>query len=391
MPGTMLWIPALLLIVVAGFWWLRRSSAPSAKPVTPASRAPAQAARVAAPAAAPKSVVVPPVAVSQPAAVSTPVADETEPATLAQFQWRDAQAMDPAHRESLLTAVKGIPRPPRSMQRLLSPDFVARASSNELSDLVMGEPLIAGKVLATVNAPLYGLRQPVTSIGQAVTFLGMNSVRSICLQYMLAEAFKPKLAEAQKAFDIIWQASALASELAIKLSGALKLPNPGSLATQVVLSFVGQLATASLLPASGMPSWLARGRLERARLEQELLGLNATEIGALLMQSWELPASLVNDVKGIGQQLTADPGTTNSDEGTRRAVAYLCAVLGERLASGQMTTLLDHDPLQDESADTFHLRQRLRHPALARLPQALASSEVQTAVEQMLAGARPTT
>ena len=84
------------------------------------------------------------------------------------------------------------------MQQLLSPEFVARASSTELSELVMAEPLIAAKVLSTVNSPFYALQKPVTNIGQAVTFLGINTVRSICLQYMLAEAFKPKLAESQK-------------------------------------------------------------------------------------------------------------------------------------------------------------------------------------------------
>ena len=77
----------------------------------------------------------------------------------------------------------------------------------------MSEPLIAAKVLSTVNSPLYGLHRPVTNIGQAVTFLGISSVRSLCLQYMLAEAFKPTQAEAQKAFDAIWKASAIASEL----------------------------------------------------------------------------------------------------------------------------------------------------------------------------------
>jgi hypothetical protein len=101
--------------------------------------------------------------------------------------------------------------------------FIKPHYSADLSELVMGEPLIAAKVLATVNGAFYGLHKPVTSIGQAVTFLGINTVRSICLQYMLAEAFKPKLAEAQQAFDRIWKASAVASEMAVRLGKALRL------------------------------------------------------------------------------------------------------------------------------------------------------------------------
>ena len=129
------------------------------------------------------------------------------PAELASFVWKREAELEPARRDTLLAAVRGIPRPPRSMQQLLSPEFLASASSADLSELVMGEPLIAAKVLATVNGTFYGLQKPVTSIGQAVTFLGINTVRSICLQYMLAEAFKPGLASSQKVFDSIWKAS----------------------------------------------------------------------------------------------------------------------------------------------------------------------------------------
>jgi HD-like signal output (HDOD) protein len=306
------------------------------------------------------------------------------PEVLAGFRWLTEKDLDPARRDSLLAAVRGIPRPPRSMQKLLSPDFVARAGSAELSELVMGEPLIAAKVLSTVNAPFYGLHKPVSSIGQSVTFLGMNSVRGICLQYMLAEAFKPKLAEAQRSFDAIWRSSAIASELCVRLGKALNLPEQGSLSTQVVLSFVGQLATASLIPATGLEKWLQCDRLERAQLEQELLGLNACEIGCLLMKSWELPEELVNEVGGVGRQLVTPFMTTEPQRAPRFALGYLCARLGERLALGQLDSLEGYDPREETGIDTHHLRNSLNHPALARLDQALASPELHASVDQML-------
>ena len=338
-------------------------TAPVRRPSTPV---------IPAPSPAPAFVAVPPAPV------------EPLPTELAGFSWLTEQDLDPMRRDALLTAVRGIPRPPHSMQKLLSPDFVARASSGELSELVMGEPLIAAKVLSTVNAPFYGLHKPVTSIGQSVTFLGMNTVRSICLQYMLAEAFKPKLAEAQRSFDTIWRSSSIASELCVRLGKALNLPEQGSLSTQVVLSFVGQLATASLIPPAGLEKWLQCDRLERAQLEQELLGLNACEIGCLLMKSWELPEDLVNDVGNLGRQLVTPFMTTSPQRAPRFALGYLCARLGERLALGQLDGLEGYEARQDNVIDTHHLRQSLAHPALARLDQALASPELIATVDQML-------
>jgi len=372
----MLWIAAV--VAVALIWWKFR------RPATAASAASLDAFKLVAKPAQ-RTAASPVAAAPTPAQACPPVLlDDTPPPDLAAFQWLTESGMDATRRDTLLAAIKGIPRPPRSMQQLLSPEFVATASSADLSELVMGEPLIAAKVLSSVNGSFYGLHKPVTNIGQAVTFLGINSVRSICLQYMLAEAFKPKLAESQKAFDAIWKASAIASELAVRLAKALNLPDQGGIATQVVLGFVGQLATASLIPPHGLPQWLARDRLERARLEQDLLGLPASEIGGLLMKSWELPASLVADVCDTGRLLVTPPAQFGAARLPRLALGYLCARLGERLALGQLQVLDGYDPMLDSAVDMHHLRFGLTQPALAKLDAALQAPELLIAVRLML-------
>lgn len=376
MSPLLLWLAAVLVLALAWWWWRKppahRPGEAPPPPAPPKARPEATPRQTpsASPPVPPPTLPPAPVVVTAPPPALGPV-----PPELASFQWRPEAVLDSDRRQALETAVRGIPRPPRSMQQLLSPEFLTRASSTELSELVMGEPLIAAKVLAKVNSPYYGLRQPVTGIGQAVTFLGINTVRSICLQYMLADAFKPTLAEAQKAFDSIWQASGLASELAVRLGKALNLPDQSALATQVVLGFVGQLATASLIPAAGLPAWLHRDRLARARLEQDLLGLNAVEIGGMLMRSWELPNALVNDVSDMGRLLITPPLAIQPARLARIALGYLCVRLGERLAL---------EPLPVEQAlglgdgpDTHHLRAAIaQDPVLAGLPAALQAPDL---------------
>ena len=53
--------------------------------------------------------------------------------------------------------------------------------------------LLAARVLKAVNAPFYGLPQPVNSIAQAVTYLGLTTVRITCLRYIFIAAFKAGL------------------------------------------------------------------------------------------------------------------------------------------------------------------------------------------------------
>jgi HD-like signal output (HDOD) protein len=371
----MIWIAGVLALAL-GWWAFRRSSS---APATSRPAMPAAAAFTGTPSGA--AAGVPTYAAPAP----IPATNEPLPAELASLRWLREDDLDATHREALTAAIQGIPRPPASLQQLLSPEFVAKAGSAELSDLVMGEPLIAAKVLGTVNAPFYGLHKPVTGIGQAVTFLGMNTVRSICMQYMLAEAFKPGLASSQKVFDSIWKASAIGSEICVRLGKSLNLPDQGALATRVVLGFVGPLATASLLPPHALNEWLPLGRLARTEREQQLVDLSATEIGGLLMKSWALPQSLVDDVCDAGRLLVTPVAQADFARAPRLALAYLCAHLGEQLALGHMTTLEGFDPWQDTGADCFHLRTYLSHPALAQLGGALQAPDLLAAVQQMLA------
>ena len=227
------------VVAIAFVWWMFRRQAPAAaRPLpVPLDKAPAALQRHAA---------APWAASPAGSAPFTPVASAPLPAELASFVWKREAELEPARRDTLLAAVRGIPRPPRSMQQLLSPEFLASASSADLSELVMGEPLIAAKVLSTVNSPLYGLQKTVTSIGQAITFLGMNTVRSICLRYMLDESFKAGDPASQRVFERLWTASAVASELCSRLTKQLHMPDAGTLVTKVVLSFVGHMAVATL-------------------------------------------------------------------------------------------------------------------------------------------------
>lgn len=285
---------------------------------------------------------------------------------------------------AIMAMLSRIPRPPSALHKLVSPEFLAQANTSELSEMVIAEPQVAAKVLVVVNSPLYGLKAPLGSIGQAVTFLGMNTVRSICLQYLLDESFQSKDPEIKRIFQGLWNASAIASELCFKLAQSLRLPEPGALVTQVVLSFLGHVASHSLLPKDVVLAMMPKGLLERARTEQQLLGLSAAEVGSLLMQQWEVPQSIIDKVRDIDLVLVTPCDADAAERSTRMAFCYVCARLGERLANGQLRDLASFQLDQDPSPELFQLQTYLQLPGLARLPETLHLPEVLSSVSTMV-------
>jgi HD-like signal output (HDOD) protein len=201
---------------------------------------------------------------------------------------------------------------------------------------------------------------------------------------MLDESFKSSDPEIKKIFDGLWNASAFASELCFKLAQLMQLPEPGALVTQVVLSFLGHVASHSLLPKELVVSMMAKGLLERSRVEQEQLGLCAAEIGSLLMQKWELPGSIIESVRDIDLVLVTPFDRARGERCMRMAFCYFCARMGEKLANGSVKDLAAFQLEQDQSAELFHLQSYLQQPGIARLNEFLHMPELVSSINTMV-------
>ena len=343
----MLLIPILVAaLVLAGLvLYLRKPGAdgatlPAARPAMAAPAAPAPAAAVAA----------------KPAALL---------AELDALAWIRAETLPERQRQAVAEVFKHVPRPPRLMQQLISPEFVNNASLEELAELIGSEPLVATRVLATANSAVFGLATPVKGVQQAISTLGLITLRILCLQYLMIRSFKADSPERQTLLTNVWNASSLASELCQRVARGIGRPDPGRLVTLVVLSFLGRLASTATMPRGLLASLPVGSFLERTRNEQATLGLSAAEIGGLLMHDWALPDSLVDDVRRV------DPCLVERAPALDLALCYVCARLGEKLASGELRHLSGFDLARDEGVDFHHIQSRLSRPDWAAMAAAL--------------------
>ena len=307
-------------------------------------------------------------AAETPAKVGAPAPTGDAPLNLPRFRPLRANNLSTEQQQQLLAAHVAVPRPSRLLDQLLSPEFVNQASARQLADLVAGEPLLAARVLKAVNAPFYGLPQPVNSIAQAVTYLGLTTVRITCLRYIFIAAFKTSEVPRQQAIDRLWRASALASELMARAASAWPLADAGRWSSAVLLSFLGRLAVLASAPAEQLPALANGPPTQRAEAEQQLVGLCAAELGRLLMGHWGLPQRVVDDPADIGWLVfEAPPGPTDG-RAEALALCALCVWLSERAADPATGTLPPPlDWATDTSDDIACLRARLSPARCAAL------------------------
>jgi putative nucleotidyltransferase with HDIG domain len=98
------------------------------------------------------------------------------------------------------------------------------AKFSELASTVEKDPLIAARLLKVVNSPMYGGREPITSLENAISRLGMKPFRTIMIELAAREVFVSKSQRIRQMFRGIWEhclaVGMLARDVAQRLPGA---------------------------------------------------------------------------------------------------------------------------------------------------------------------------
>jgi HD-like signal output (HDOD) protein len=165
----------------------------------------------------------------------------------------------------------------------------------DIANIVDCDAAISAKVLQLVNSAYFGLAQPISSIHQAVLYLGVDLLKALALT---AHVFTREQSARLDGFsmNVLQEQSMLCAQLASRLVDDQGLGDEAYAAG--LIHDIGKVVL-----AVGMPKEFAevlrttRFRKMAAHLvEKELLGVTHAEVGAYLLGAWGLPFSAVEAV-----------------------------------------------------------------------------------------------
>jgi HD-like signal output (HDOD) protein len=166
----------------------------------------------------------------------------------------------------------------------------------QIAEIVGRDVAMSAKVLQLANAGFFGLAQSVTSLDQAVAYLGMNTISNLVLASESFQIFHPDGRIPAAFYDSI-QKHAHAAAL---IAGSLPLDRKGReiAIMAALLHDIGTLALASRMPGQ-MSAILAlmndRGCMQY-EAETELLGTTHAEVGAYLLGLWGIDHLIVEAI-----------------------------------------------------------------------------------------------
>lgn len=187
-----------------------------------------------------------------------------------------------------------------------------------MGSLIEGDMALAAAVLKALNSPFYGLRQPVRTVQQAITYLGTNEVAAIAYGMGLRSAFPPS-----PVLDAVWYRANRRGAMMSVMARSLGLD-----------SFVAH--SAGLFEECGKAVMLkhAPERYEamlRAAPSDDLLvlqemqafGVSHDALGAALCETWTLAPAAVTCVR---YHVVVQTGGTWPDKPGSRPLCALSAV-----------------------------------------------------------------
>jgi HD-like signal output (HDOD) protein len=164
----------------------------------------------------------------------------------------------------------------------------------DISAIVERDPALVAKLLQLVNSAYFGLAHRLTSIDQAVQYLGLDLIKGLALT---DRVFAGAPVNCQHfSVDALQKHSLLTARIAKKATAdAAKADEVFSAA---IVHDVGKI-----LLASGFPDRFAEAARRAAesgeplhRVEPEIFGTTHAEVGAFLLGMWGLPFTLVEAV-----------------------------------------------------------------------------------------------
>ncbi|MBP8815668.1 MAG: HDOD domain-containing protein [Desulfobulbus sp.] len=167
---------------------------------------------------------------------------------------------------------------------------------NDLNRVIALDPVLAGQVLKLINSAYYSLMNKVTSLTRAIIMLGLNTVKNLALSTAIIRSVSQAKKSRALPIRAFWAHSIAVGVMAKLLAAGRGL----SLAEREEYFVAGLLHDLGKIPI-GDEYTEVLARVETAQeplvtVEQQVLGLDHEEVGAMIATKWKLNAVLTDAI-----------------------------------------------------------------------------------------------
>jgi putative nucleotidyltransferase with HDIG domain len=199
-------------------------------------------------------------------------------------------------------AVRRLPPLPQVLAKALALARDPRSRRSDLARVLALDQGMTGYFLFMVNSAYFGLPRRITSIDEAIGYLGFDTVEQVILALAASDTLSQAVPSYLMEREALWRHSVAVAEGADWIAKGHRIGQPSEAYVAGLLHDVGKLGVDVLLHR--LPDW-HEAEAEEAEeaepvawtaVERREVGSDHAAIGALMVRSWNLPDRVVEAV-----------------------------------------------------------------------------------------------
>ncbi len=200
--------------------------------------------------------------------------------------------------EKVVSQIHSLPTLPQIVQKVVTLAEDPNISSATLAKTVSLDPSLVTKILKVVNSAYYGLPRKISTLTQATVILGFSAIKNIVLTTSVFKIFNNNGNSSSFDRKRFWEHSiccAIASKI---LSKKMRLCIPEEAFVVVLIHDIGKIVLDQFLHKK-FELILNRVREQNISIleaENEILGVNHSQIGGWLCDKWNFPRQIQESV-----------------------------------------------------------------------------------------------
>jgi len=181
------------------------------------------------------------------------------------------------------------------LQQLIYSDDYSLA---DIVETISFDPSITARLLRMVNSSFFGLASEVNTVAHAINYLGAKQVHDLVLATSMADTFSD-MNTAAFSMKQFWKKSIYCAIFAQDLAALCDEKNSERLFITGLLHNMGHLMMRQSIPDLILQAeeLTRQQQIPMFKAEQQLIGFDFAQMGAELLNKWNLPGNLTTAIK----------------------------------------------------------------------------------------------
>jgi putative nucleotidyltransferase with HDIG domain len=194
----------------------------------------------------------------------------------------------------IVARIRSLPTIPDAVARLSALARDERSDAGDFEQVIKPDPAMTANLLRLANSAFFGCRREVTSVRQAIALLGVERVFEIASSAAFARTLPARMPGYNVPADAFWTHCIAVAALSERLAKELGFKAPALTFTAGLLHDAGKLVIGSFLvdESARLASSLHVENTTLVDAEHLVLDTDHTEVGALVVESWDLPPAI---------------------------------------------------------------------------------------------------